>query len=375
MTYVYALAGAAAATPFEKIAGWTEFIFIATVVLGLLIVAHEFGHFIVARLCGVRVERFSIGFGPKLFGRKSGDTEYMLCAVPLGGYVKFYGDESEEEIDPKAAAESFLNQPVKKRLAIVAAGPLFNIGLAVLIAAVAAMAGLPTASRVIGEMVEGKPAALAGFKPGDRIDSVNGEPMESWGQIQRIISQSAGKELSIGILRDGSGEALTITVTPGTDTEKTIDGKEITVGRIGVMPTTEITAYPPHVALYKGAEWTWNMVSLTVWSIGKMISREIPASEIAGPVGIMQLAGQQAQKGVTQLLLFVALISVNLGILNLLPIPVLDGGHILFYTIESVLGKPLNLRHQEIAQQVGIFLLLSLMVFAFYNDIMRIMGG
>lgn len=355
----------------EKLYGWFSFGVSAIIVLALLIVVHEFGHFITARLVDVRVEKFSIGFGPKIFGTKRDDTEYLLSWIPLGGYVKLYGDDPDGEgADDK---ESFLNQPVWKRLSIVAAGPVFNIALAVLIIAVAAMIGLPEASRTIDEVKEDAPAMAAGLVAGDTIEAINGERMESWGQIRNVIHGSPGKALKVEVLR-GSGEKVTLAITPEERKTKTIDGKDVVIGLIGVLPQQDIKSYPPHVALYKGAEWTWNMTALTVWSISKMISRDIPADQIAGPIGIMKIAGEAASVGFVNLLMFIAIISVNLGILNLLPIPILDGGHILFFSVEALLGRPVQLKTQEIAQQVGLFLLISLMVFAFYNDIMRLIG-
>lgn len=361
-------------TLLERLTGWVEFGVSAVVILAMLIVAHEFGHFISARLVGVRVERFSVGFGRKIYGRKYGDTEYMVSLVPLGGYVKFYGDDPDsDEVDNEE--DSFLNQPVWKRLIIVAAGPFFNIALAILIVALAAMYGMPSGSRVIDEVTEKSPAQTAGFIPGDRIESINGEAIETWTQIQETVRDAPGEKLTVGILRETTGERMEVVVIPEEKTVKTIDGKDMVIGLIGVAPRQITVSYPPHEAIIKGFEWTWRITSLTIWSISKLITREIPADQIAGPVGIMHMAGQAAESGFVNLLMFIGLISVNLGILNLLPIPVLDGGHLLFFTIEAALGKPLKLRHQEIAQQIGIFMLISLMALAFYNDIVRLVSG
>jgi len=353
----------------DRLYGWLSFGASAIVVLAALIVVHEFGHFITARLVGVRVEKFSIGFGPKIAGWKKGDTDYMVSWVPLGGYVKFYGDDPDVEVDDER--ESFLNQPVWKRLAIVAAGPISNLILAVFIIALAAVIGLPTGSRVIDKVNEDSPAMAAGIKPGDTIEAIGGVVMKTWDDVRETIYKSPGKALKIELLRE-SGEKVVVDITPAEHKEKTLDGKEIVIGLIGVIPRQIIKTYPPHVALLKGAEWTWSMTALTLWSVEKMISREIPADQIAGPIGIMKIAGQEASMGFVRLLRFIAIISVNLGILNLLPIPVLDGGHLVFFSAEALLGRPVRLKTQEIAQQVGLFLLISLMVFAFYNDIMRL---
>lgn len=370
MNTFFALAMTDAIT-LERVSGWFTFAASAIIVLGALIVAHEFGHYIVARLVGVRVDKFSIGFGPKIFGFTKGNTEYMLSWVPLGGYVKLYGDDPQMPVENEA--ESFLNQPVWKRLSIVIAGPAFNIILAIGIITLAAMIGMPEGTRIIKEIKEGTPAAAAGLMADDRIDAVDGQKMELWHEIVEVIQKSPGKQVILTINR--GGKDMDISVTPASVTGKTIDGKDIAIGQIGIMSKEIYKQYPPHEAVVRGVEWTWNMTTLTVWGIGKMLMRDIPASQIAGPIGIMKMAGDVAETGFVSLLKFIALISVNLGILNLLPIPVLDGGHIMFFSIEAVLGKPLKLRYQEMAQQVGIFILLSLMVFAFYNDIVRLIAG
>ncbi len=230
---------------FERLYGWVEFGVSAVIILGLLILVHEFGHFIVARMVGVRVEKFSIGFGRKIFGRKAGDTEYMVSWIPLGGYVKFYGDDPDSDENDE---ESFMNQDVRKRLAIVSAGPLFNIATAVLIVALAAFIGLPEGTRVIDQVVKDTPAEAAGIQPGDRIDAIHGVPMETWGQVRETIQKAPGKQLTFELLR-ATGERETITITPAMHKAKTIDGKEIVIGRIGVIPRQVIISYPPLQAL------------------------------------------------------------------------------------------------------------------------------
>lgn len=210
--------------------------------------------------------------------------------------------------------------------------------------------------------------------PGDRIEAISGVKIDTWRKVQETISKSPGESLDFEIERE-SGEKVVISIVPAEYASKGIDGKDITIGRIGVMPKQIIKSYPLYEALGKGFEWTWGIIKLTMWAISKLITREIPADQIAGPVGIMQMAGQAAQTGLVNLALFIAMISVNLGILNLLPIPVLDGGHLLFFSIEALAGRPVKLRYQEIAQQIGIFMLISLMALAFYNDFVRIFNG
>ncbi len=359
----------------EKIAGWVNFGFSAMLALAGLILIHEFGHFITARMVGVRVEKFSIGFGPKVYGRIVGDTEYMLCWIPLGGYVKFFGDDPDS--DDVDSEESFLNQPVIKRLAIVVAGPLFNLALAIIIVSCAAMIGIPEGTKTIASVMPDSPALRGGLLVGDTVKAIDDKKVEKWGEIVSIVRASSGKELHILVDRaDGTSTTLTVVPEPisGVVNE---DGKskKTSFGRVGLMPQEKIVSYGPVSAFVYGLKWTGNMIEMTIWSISKLISRDIPADQIAGPIGIMQMAGKVAETGLVSLMLFISLISVNLGILNLLPVPVLDGGHIVFFSIEALLGRPLKMKTQEMAQQLGIFLLLSLMAFAFYNDIARIVNS
>ncbi len=389
------------ALPLDKIPGWISFGSSAVAVLAVLIVVHEFGHFITARMVGVRVQKFSIGFGKKLFGRTYGDTEYMLCLIPLGGYVKFYGDDPDEPIENEQ--DSFLNQDVWKRLAIVVAGPLFNLLLTVFIIMSAAIVGMPVlktdtggekpvfivaalntlnqtdAPPIISHVKEGSPADVAGMEPKDKILTIDGAKIVTWADMVQIVKKAPGKELEVIVERAG-GATTTLLITPEAIEKETPDGKKISIGRLGVShqsvsgePVLESYSIP--TAFFKGLEWTWDLTYLTVLSLKKLVSSEIPAKEIAGPVGIMQMAGHAADAGLVNLLMFIGIISVNLGILNLLPIPVLDGGHIVFFTLEALLGRPVTLKTQEVAQQVGIALLMTLMAFAFYNDIMRLVSG
>ncbi|MDH5639120.1 MAG: RIP metalloprotease RseP, partial [Nitrospinota bacterium] len=360
-----------AAVSIGAIPGYIQFGAVAIIILGILIVVHEFGHFITARWVGVPVQVFSVGFGRKLYSRKAGDTEYMVCAIPLGGYVKFYGDDPEEEMPEKYKGYSFMNEAVWKRLVIVLAGPLFNIFLAVFIFALAAMVGWPegiaNGPATLDTVMPGHPAHKAGLKAGDTVTAVDGKPTETWVAFTKVIQVSPDKEVMLTVAREGGG-VLRIPVTPKAVKEPQLDGTEKTVGKVGVGVRGVIKSYPPHIALVKGAEKTWQSCQIIVWVVYKLVMRDIPANQIAGPIGIMQMGGEAASRGVVYLLLLVGLISVNLGIVNLLPIPILDGGHIFFFTIEAILGKPLNLRHQEIAQHIGMVMILMLMALAFYND-------
>jgi regulator of sigma E protease len=430
---------------FDKFLGYAEYGFWAAVALGILILVHEYGHFIVARWVGVRVEKFSIGFGPRIAAFKRGDTEYMVSWIPLGGYVKFYGDDPEEGTEALDSDEGFLNQPPRKKLAIVAAGPIFNFVLAFVILFLAALYGVPTPSNTLASVKEGGPAAAAGMVAGDTIVGANGKTVDSVADLDAIIGGDAtgpvtftiaspsGEKREIGYAPETTGvigiawagtndKPIVALVLPGKPAEKAafmigdtivaIDGTPVAttkdvVAKLAPASGVELTVtvlrdsgdtiplkvtpvghpdygitlktlniqYGPIDAVGYGFTKSWEIIELTLWSLNKLISREVSHRQIAGPIGIMQMAASFAEKGLFSILFFVALISVNLGVLNLLPIPVLDGGHILFFSIEAILGRPVQLKVQEYAQQAGLFLLLSLMVLAFYNDIMRIVNN
>ncbi len=530
------------------------------VVLGILIFVHELGHFLVAKRFRVGVEKFSLGFGPKLISKQIGETEYRLSAIPLGGYVKMIGEDPKEPLSPEDEARSFNHQPLLSRFLIVAAGPLFNILFAMLIFMGMFMAGYPSEDSTIGlveegspaweagirggdhvmaindepvrlweelteqikgsdgnplilkiqreekqfevtvqpmlrdqknifgeseersvigilhhtlasvvgisdpaspagrgglrtgdrvlsvngrevqtfpqleqtlrqkggaeielkvkqeeeerslslslnpaeiqalqsdpekvtvllgifsaelfvqDVVKGSPAEVAGIQAGDRIASIDGKVLKNFTELQEIIGKNPGNSLSIQLVRDG--EARTLPVVPEESLTKDAVGKKVVMGKIGILsayrpepgPTLSVR-YNPLMAFYKGLQMTWDITRLIIVSLVKLIQQVIPAETIGGPILIAQLAGQQIQYGLLELFKFLALISINLGILNLLPIPILDGGHILFFAIEGLLGRPLSMQKREIAQQIGLFLLISLMIFAFYNDLMRV---
>lgn len=530
------------------------------VVLGILIFVHELGHFVMAKRFGVGVEKFSLGFGPKVVGRIYGKTEYLLSAVPLGGYVKMVGEDPKEPLPPEEQERSFTNQKLWKRFFIVFAGPAFNILFAVAVFWGMFMGGYPSEDNTIGWVERNSPAWAAGLRPGDRVLSVNEESVRLWDQISDLVEESGTDAVSLGVRREeqefkatvkprlsqgknvfgehenrwdigirhytlapvvgisapsspagragfrigdlvlsvegeevkslpaleaavldhlgreirfevrredenvsvtlalteaelgslrknggpvmddiglvsselfvrkvesGSpaetggvqtgdrvievegkpvfsfadlqeiisekagipvalkvvraGETRVLTVTPEERTDRDMMGNKITVGKIGIYssyaplagPTLSV-AYNPFTALFKALSMTWEFTVLILVSLVKLVQQVIPAETLGGPILIAQLAGQQIHQGMLELFKFMALISINLGILNLLPIPILDGGHILFFGIEGILGRPLSLKKREMAQQVGLLLLLSLILFVTYNDIMRI---
>jgi regulator of sigma E protease len=439
------------------------------VVIGILILIHELGHFFVARWTGVGVERFSIGFGPVLLRWRGKETEYCLSAIPMGGYVKMLGEENPLEggtampYDPKKA---FALKPLWARFLIVFAGPGMNFVLAaVIVAIVLATVGRPVWPPVVGRVAADSPAATAGLRSGDAIVAVDGHRVQYWEDVDRAVASANGQPLQLAVrrgdttetvaitpkqttiqdpilrepktvwdigvgpesvpqissvapgspaeradLRPGDtvlsvagtrvftaddlvqairsrpgqalpveiereGRRLTLTVTPNAEEEKTPAGETIQVGRIqaGIgSKAVSYVAYDPIRAVYHGTIWTWEMTVVTVKGFWKLVVGSIDRSNIGGPIQIASMAGQQAREGLGPLAMFTAIISINLAVLNLLPVPMLDGGHLFFFVIEAVLGRPLSLRKREAAQQVGFVLLMLLMVFALYNDLVRI---
>lgn len=443
------------------------------VVLGVLIVVHEFGHYLVARWAGVKVLRFSVGFGRALWSKQIGAdaTEWAVGIFPLGGYVKML-DEREGDVAPEELHRSFNRQPVLARMAIVAAGPLANFLLAIFIywgvfwhgseelkpilgtpvaASAAAVAGVENGERVVkvaGETVEtwqdmrwvllrraveqdsidlevinarneiairrldvssarqsgwegdaieklgigfyrpkirpllekispDSAAAIAGLRPGDEVFAINEKTIDSWSDVVQTVRQSPGKHLDFDILRDG--RHVSVEITPATVEE---GGREI--GRIGASvgdtgrsrsEMMTMVRYGPVAALGKAVWETWDKSVFSLVMIGKMITGEVSWRNISGPVTIADYAGQSARLGLDYYLKFLALVSISLGVLNLLPIPILDGGHLLYYVVEIIKRGPLSERAMEIGQQIGLALLLMLMAFSFYNDINRLISG
>ena len=438
------------------------------VVLGILIVVHELGHFLMARLAGVGVERFSIGFGPVLWRFRGKETEYCVSAIPMGGYVKMMGDDENPLEGGKGAtidpAKAFNGKPLAARFLIVFAGPAMNFVLAALIAGLmfmlvgrpvaptlvgrvaegspAAQAGLATGERivaidakpvsywedlvrvvqaargrplqvavqgpagertvtltptqtkrkdlfgdeqsvweigaspyipaVIGDTVSGDPAEQAGLKPGDMVVALEGQPVLSWDELAERVHQRAGQPTRLEVKR--GTETLAITVTPKKGKIPGADGKETEVGLVGIRPGGSVTMVRsnPISALWEGVAWSGDVTMKTAIGLYKIVVGQLDRSNIGGPIQIAKTAGEQARQGIVSLALFTAVISINLFLLNLLPVPMLDGGHLLFFAFEAVLGRPLSVRKREVAQQVGFALLMLLMVFAFYNDFKRI---
>jgi regulator of sigma E protease len=343
------------------------------IVLGILVFVHELGHFLLAKRLGVGVLTFALGFGPKLIGRKIGETEYKICAFPLGGYVKPIGEDPKEEVREEDRHRSLSAQPIWKRALIVGAGPFFNFFLAaVLFSSINLFVGIPSPpSAKIGEVTADFPAERAGLRKGDVILAINGDEVTKWDELSKIIRSSKGKDLLLKVKRDG--EILEIKVIPTPSTQKNIFGEEIKTFVIGITPGDEMVVKKvgPMVALGTGLLQTWQGIEFTVIGIVKLIQRVIPAKEIGSPIMIAKLAGEQARKGILSLALFTAIISINLGIINLFPIPILDGGHFLFLGLEAILRRPISIKKMEIAQQIGLIFIILLMLFAIRNDLIR----
>ncbi len=438
--------------------------------LGVLVTFHEYGHYLAARWVGVKVLKFSIGFGPRLIGRQVGDTEYVVSAIPLGGYVKLFGEEGSETISADDQKESFIHQSLPHKMLIVAAGPGFNFILSYLIftgmlamgsplfvpnidnmlpvveaitpESPAALSGLELGDRitraneeeistlgelyeilhnthgrpvtldvlrdnsaktfivtpttqvneenpedpplyllgiedhppVVGKVMPNTPAMASGLQPDDRIVHVNETPIVTWSQMTDIVRKSAGIPLTMKIERKGA--PLTISITPEAHTATSANGETLSIGRIGIQISgrgTVLKSTSWFLAPWDGLIATWEWCELTVRGIAKLVTGEISSKNIGGPLMIASVSGDHGEQGLGAIMWLIAILSINLGILNLLPIPVLDGGHLFFFACEAILGRPLQERSREIAQQAGIVVLFCLMGFAFWNDINRLL--
>ena len=347
----------------------------AIVLLGVIIFVHELGHFLSAKLVGVRVLKFSLGFGPKLIGRKYGETEYLISSIPFGGYVKMFGEEPGEELKEEEKPLAYTYQPVWKRFIIVFSGPLFNLIFAIIIFFCVFIYGFPVLLPEVGEVLTKSPAASAGMMKGDTIISINSSRINQWDEMTKIIHNNPGRSLNFEVRREG--EVIAFSIIPEKKIVKDIFGQDKKIGLIGIKPSgnTFMRKSSLQGASADSVRRTWEISVLTVVSIVKLIQRVVPMETIGGPILIVQMAGEQASQGVLNFFLFMAIININLGVLNLLPIPILDGGHILFLGIEAIRRKPLNEKVITIAQRVGLALILFIMAFALYNDIMRLITG
>lgn len=340
------------------------------IAISVLIIIHELFHFLACRIRGVKVERFSVGFGPRLFGIKRGDTDYCVCAFPLGGYVKMAGETE----NGKRGGEKweFLSQPVHGRAAIIAAGPLGNYVLAYIIFVIIMIMGYPALTAKIGGLQEEYPAQAAGLMEGDRIVSIAGSEVRTWEDMVKKIKTVKGKETTFVVEREG--ERFEVALMPRNVETVDIFGRQVTVPRIGITPAQEIISVRHSAAesLYLGGAKIAETTKLIIQSIWAMASRRVsPKDAVAGPVGVFQLMKEAARVGISALAYLSAVISVCFGIFNILPIPALDGGHLAFLAVEKIRRRPISQKVQEIITQAGFTLLIALMLLVTYNDIMR----
>jgi len=356
-------------------------------VLTIVVFFHELGHFLVARWTGVKVLTFSLGFGPELVGfNDRHGTRWKISAVPLGGYVKFFGDDSEAStpstetlanMTEEERAGSFHHKKVAPRAAIVAAGPIANFLLAIVIFAGMFMYfGKPNTVARVDVIQPDSAAAAAGFQVGDIVTSIDGHAIESFADMQQIVSTNAGSQLVFGLKRNGS--EVSLVATPALKVQKDAFGNSHKIGMLGIQynsgPNDPKSLSPVGFweSLKLGAKRVWFIVATTLKFLGSLFMGRGGADELGGPLRIAQLSGQAASLGFQFLLGLCATISVSIGLLNLFPVPLLDGGHLLFYAVEAVRGRPLSERAQEMGFRIGLGLVLMLMVFATYNDILHL---
>jgi regulator of sigma E protease len=356
------------------------FLFVLTVV----VFVHEMGHYLVGRWCGIGVKAFSIGFGPELFGfNNRHGTRWKLCAIPLGGYVKFVGDmnatssqPSAEDIETLTDTErkvAFHTQPIWKRAATVVAGPLFNFLLTIAVFAVLfSVYGRPVLEPMVAEVTAGSPAARAGILPGDRFVRVDGSKVETFSDVQRLVSGRAGDTITFTMLR--GGKEVTVTATPELMDQKDALGNKVKVAVIGVVNNAELgqprlITYSPVGAVRAAVAETGHVIQRTGQFLQRFVVGREDKCQLGGPIKIAKMSGQAAKLGFEWLVQLVAFLSVGIGILNLLPIPPLDGGHLLFYGIEAVIRRPVSERMMEMGYRAGLFLVLGFMGFVFWNDL------
>jgi regulator of sigma E protease len=355
-------------------------------VLSLVVFFHELGHFLVARWCGVKILAFSIGFGPELLGFYDRyGTRWRIAAIPLGGYVKFLGDENAASVPDRShlsgmnaadRAQSLVFQPVFKRAAIVAAGPLANFLLAIVIfAGIFMLYGMQTMSARVDAVQPGSPAATAGFKPGDLVVAINGQTINDFADMQRIVADSAGKALDITVKRGAS--QVELKATPQLQQNKDVFGNVERIGLLGIKRSPapgELKYQPvsPPQAVWMAIHQTWDVVDQTLSYLGGVVTGNKSANQLSGPIGIARIVGQAATISFGFFFQIAGVISVSIGLLNLFPIPMLDGGHLLFYLIEALRGRPLSEKAQEVGFRIGFAIVVMLMIFATFNDIVHL---
>jgi len=361
--------------------GLPAFLFVIT----LVVFFHELGHFLMARLFGVKVDVFSVGFGKEIFGwNDRRGTRWKVSWLPVGGYVKFAGDaDASSRPDVSAGArmsaaerdQALAFKPVGQRALVAAAGPFANFILAiVLLTGLLMLSGRVVVTPLVGDVTKGSPAQMAGIKPGDLVTRINQTPISDFQQLPQIISVSGGETLSVGIKR--AGHDLTLQVTPRLTKTRDVLGNVTSQMVIGVRPPANAPVtheqYGPAKAFTEACAETWDIVKTTILGISQMITGHASTDQLRGPAGIAQMTKQVAEFGFLPLLNLVAILSVSIGLANLFPIPLLDGGHLLYYAVEAVLGRPLGERAQDVGFRLGLVLVLGLMLLTTWNDLVRL---
>ena len=340
------------------------------IVLSVLVLVHEFGHFIAAKRIGIRVEKFSFGFGPKLFSIKRGDTEYLISAIPLGGYIKMSGDEPGEKLT--GSNFEFLSRSIWERFLVIFAGPLLNYLLAFLIFSVIFMFGSPTLTTEVGSLLKDYPAEKSGLAAGDKIIKADGKDVKYWEDVTEIIHKHFDGPIKLTI--DKGGKISEVEIQPVIKELKDIFGKSSKIALLGIAPSQKIenVRYGFFESFSKGFKKVVDLTAITYKAIWSIITGRLSVKEsMTGPIGIFIITGKAAEMGLIYLFHLMALLSASLAIFNLLPLPVLDGGHIFFLFVEKLRGRPLSVRVQENIANIGVGLLILLTVFIFYNDIMK----
>jgi regulator of sigma E protease len=342
-------------------------------ILSILIIVHESGHFFAAKSVGVKVEKFSLGFGPQLLKKKKNETEYSISAIPLGGYVKLAGDNLEEY---KGLKFEYYSKSLSDRFKIVFSGPLLNYIMGFVCFWIVLVLGYPMLTTKVGGLIEGFGAQKAGLEAGDKILSVDGKKVDYWEDLQKVIqSKSASDKVKLLVLRENKELAVTVSIQ-----EKQLDdqlGQKRNVGLLGITPFDQIVKvrYGPLESFKRSIEKTWELTVMTYKALWRMITGKLSIKEsVAGPLGILYITSKAASFGVTAVIHLIAVLSVSLAIFNLLPFPVLDGGHILFLIIEKIRRKALSIKTERIVTQIGFSVILSIAILVTYNDILRLFG-